>query len=305
MNVFTFDVRPADLLTVIAYFLDHPKSNLANGLRYDFQPDQPVRVMLDGFEEKFTLKGTHYKGYARNVRVWGRRRLELLQRVLPYAHKVTIGVLGRGLPHFYICHCGTYTFTLVLSGWTHNDWSKGSAFDLMVKRDQNTGDPEQTAAVYNYLSLHYAAPIDEIAAYSALDESTVKPILFELCRAGRVMYDPTHKQYRLRELFAEALDLKTLFAPDARTTKGDQLYAEGKVTILSSGQSEVRRNEIRTLATVDDAGTIYDVILSVDDEGTIRFAQCKCKFFRDNIMSRGPCEHILAVRDAYSAHTSQ
>jgi predicted nucleic acid-binding Zn finger protein len=46
-------------------------------------------------------------------------------------------------------------------------------------------------------------------------------------------------------------------------------------------------------------------LLAVDDEGRIRFGQCQCQFFKDNIMSRGPCEHILAVRSAYDQHVRQ
>jgi hypothetical protein len=303
MSAYTFDVRPADLLTVIAFFQDNPKMNLANGMRYDFQPDKPIGIYLEPWNNRFALKGTSYTGYERNVRVWGRKRLELLLGVLPYADKVTVGVLGRGMPHFYICHCGPYKFTLVLSGWTRNDWAKGSSFDLMSA--QRDIDAETVATVYNYLSQQLSATQEWIAIHTLRPDAEVQHALFELCRAGRVIYDPTTGQYRMRELFQEPLDMKTLFAPDPRIDRAKQLFEDGNVTLLSVAPSEIRRREIRSVALVADGAENHNILLAVDDEGRIRFGQCQCQFFKDNIMSRGPCEHILAVRTAYDQHVRQ
>ncbi len=294
MKAFTFDVRPADLLTVISYFQERKERNWSNSLRYDFRPGEAISIQLDPWPYRFMLKGTAYAGYPRVVRVWGRQRLELLQRVLPYAQKATIGVLGRGLPHYYICHCGAYEFTLVLSGWSRNDWSKGSAFDLLAPR--RAMDAETVATVYNFLAQRYAAPVDEIAAHTLLPDSTVEQALFELCRAGRVIVDPISRVYRSRELFAEPLDMATLFAPDPRLDQAQALVAHGAVTLLSAGKSETRKREMRAEALVADDDTEYNTVVAVDEEWSIRFAQCGCKFFRDNIMSRGPCRHILATR---------
>ncbi len=296
MNAYTFDVRPADLLTMIAYLQDHPKMSRTNGMRFDFRPDEPISAFLEPSDERFVLHGTTYSGYPRTVRVWGRRRLELLQRILPYAQKVTVGLIGRSLPHFYICYCGAYRFTLVLSGWARNDWSKGSAFDLLAPRREI--DPEKTAAAYNYLVQHFAASVEMISIHTLLPEPEVLPILFELCRAGRVIYDPVTRKYRLRELFAEPLDIERLFAPDPRIERAQALLKDGRVTLLHFGPSEVRRRETRATATVRAGDKMYEVIVSVDDEGSVRFGVCQCKFFQDNILSRGPCEHILAARYA-------
>ncbi|MCI0526114.1 MAG: hypothetical protein L0Y56_01490, partial [Nitrospira sp.] len=148
----------------------------------------------------------------------------LLLGVLPYAQKVTIGLLGRGLPHFYICHCGQYQFTLVLSGWTKNDWAKGSAFDLLVPQTELS--PGLVERVYNYLVVHLSATQGQIATYIDGPLSDVEYALFQLCRAGRVIYDLTTGRYR-------------------------------------------------------------------------------CPFFENNLMSRGPCEHILAARLALDQYLRQ
>jgi hypothetical protein len=296
MHPFLFEARPVDLLTVLAYCQDHKPPTPPHGLRYEFRPDEPISVVLEPWEQRFPLRGTHYTGYERTVRLWGRRRLELLQGVLPYADRVQVGVLGRGLPHFYICHCGAFRFTLVLSGWTKNDWSKDSAFDLLAPRTRP--DASRVARVYAYLREHLAAPLADIAANMGWQKQEVEAALFALCRGGRVMFDPTTGQYRLRELFAEPVDVDTLFAPDPRLAVAEKLFEQGCVAlrdITPPDPEEKRRRETRATATVDD-GSRCEVTVAVDDTGRVRFGRCSCKFFADNMLSRGPCEHILAAR---------
>jgi hypothetical protein len=294
MKPFTFHTRPVDWMNIIRYFIEHRNRKPPNALRYEFTPGQPIRVVLEPYEQAFPLVGTHYEGYPRVVRVWGRRRLELLLRVLPYADRVTVGTLGRGLPHFYIAHCGAYKFLLMLSGWSNNDWSAGAALDLLAP-DLDI-DGESAAAAYNALTGQLALSRAEVEAHAALDGERAEAALFRLCREGRAMFDPTTRRYRSRELFAEPLNFETILAPDPRLGVARGLVAAGAVTIHSVGPSERRASETLINANVRDAGADYAVSVAVDSDLRIRFAQCECDFFRDNIMSRGPCQHILAAR---------
>lgn len=299
MRPFLFDVRPVDLLTVIAFLQDNKAKISPRGMRYEFVPREPVTLVLEPWEERFELKGTHYTGYQRTVRLWGRKRLELIQRVLPYAERVTIGILGRGLPHFYICHCGTYQFVLALSGWTTNDWSKGSAFDLLAP--PASLDAERVAMIYAGLVQHLAVEQARLIADTALPSHEVEQALFQLCRAGRVIYDPTTRQYRLRELFPEPLNVEVLFAPDPRIEKARQLLANGMVVLYEVTRPDPtsgERQETRGVGSVEENGRTYQVTAAMDGDGRLRFGRCTCPFFEENLMARGPCEHILAMRFA-------
>ena len=43
-----------------------------------------------------------YQGQsAKLLRLWGRRRLALLKRVLPYTEKVRVSLLGQGMPSYW------------------------------------------------------------------------------------------------------------------------------------------------------------------------------------------------------------
>jgi predicted nucleic acid-binding Zn finger protein len=289
---FTFDVRPVDLMSVINHFLDARKTRPPTALRYEFKKDAAISIVVEPWEQRYWLQDTAYTGYDRVVRVWGRKRLELLTGVLPYADKVTIGLLGRGLPHFYICHCGNYQFTLVLSGWTENDWATSTAMDMLAPMADLS--KEQMAMVYNYLATHLLAKPRDVEAHTMLSGPQVEMALFSLCREGRVMYDPAARAYRNRELFPASPDFEKLIAPNPRLAQAQALVNQGAVQITAVGPSETRRNETRVEGKVGE----YDVLVAMDPEQRLRFAQCTCKFFRENMLSLGPCEHIMALRAA-------
>jgi hypothetical protein len=194
---------------------------------------------------------------------------------------------------------------LALSGWVKQDWAADAAFDLLAPRGAGGDDAQSVSRVHAYLSEHLAAPVAEIAADTGLAPREVELALFELCRAGRAMVDPTTRQYRLRELFAQPLDVGALFTPDPRLPQAERLLADGRVTlrtIIPPDEAEDGRRETRAEATVreGEAGTetSYAVRVSVDDSGRLRFGRCECAFFQQHIMSRGPCVHIMAARMA-------
>src|SRR5258708_34715894 len=99
MRPFVFDVRPVDLLTLIAFFQDNKPPSPPHGLRYELRPEAPIAAVLEPWAQRITFRGTHYPGYERTARLWGRRRLELRQGLLPDADRRSVDVLGRRLPH--------------------------------------------------------------------------------------------------------------------------------------------------------------------------------------------------------------
>jgi hypothetical protein len=207
-----------------------------------------------------------------------------------------VGILGRGLPSFYICHCGSYQFVLALSGWTANDWAEGSAFDLLAPAAMP--DAEQMAMVYNALVQHLAADQARLQSDTALSQQTVEHTLFQLCRAGRAMYDPTTKDYRLRELFHVPLKVEELFRPNPRMLQAQQMNQQGAVMLQAVEQpdpQQTQRQETRATAVVQEDNTRHETLITLDNSGRLRYGRCTCPFFEENLMGRGPCAHMLAV----------
>ena len=69
---------------------------------------------------------------AQEIRIWGRRRLFVLESLLAHAQTVQVKLLGSGMPSYWIVEQGEngHRFELGLSGWTENDWSGAARFDL-------------------------------------------------------------------------------------------------------------------------------------------------------------------------------
>ncbi len=295
MRPYLFDVRPTDMLSVIAFLDEHIPHKPPHGMRYVMQPDKPVAVVLEPWEERFELRGTHYAGYERTVRLWGRRRLALLADALPYADRLTVAVLGRGLPHVYICHAGLFSLLLAVSGWGTIDWASGGSFDLFAARA--AANVEHVERVYDLVRARIATHADAaFAADAGLAQAEAEHALFALCRAGRVMYDLENQSYRLRELFATPINVADFFQPDARVEAAQRLIDDAKITSWKPVRSPGGRQESRIEAIINDNGSDYVATASVDDSGRLRFGHCECSFFQAYLMARGPCEHILAVR---------
>src|SRR5262249_9088894 len=79
------EVQPVDLLAALR-FLQHTKAKVSpRALRYEFEPSRDALLVLEPWEHVVPLVGAAHNYTERKVtRVWGRRRLKLLDGLLPY-----------------------------------------------------------------------------------------------------------------------------------------------------------------------------------------------------------------------------
>jgi hypothetical protein len=302
--------RPVDLLAAIRY-LRYTKAKVSpRALRYEFPPDDEARLVLEPFEEAFVLKGTeHNYGELRIIRTWGRRRLKLIEPLLPYADKVEIYLKGRALPSFYAVKLPGLTFLLGLSGWTAQRWTGTGSFDLLASGRVCAEDLVQRGL--DHLREHVTADEKQLAAALECAREDASQILATLCRRGLSIYDVQARNYRHRELFETAVDEERLYPPDPRAEAADQLIAQQKVVVGTCQIRETRKR--KKLQTPDGkvereviyrdwevVGTVGDLPadsteIVINDDGRIIFGKCGCPFFAENLLNQGPCEHMLAL----------
>ena len=132
----------------------------------------------------------------------------ILERLISVAKKFTIHLLGTGLPSFYIADLGDLNFTLGLSGWTANDWSKAGNFDLLAPRADVDNDTKQK--VFAGLKKNWFATPEELAKSLNLDRSVVLGALSAYTQAGRAIYDLDKGVYRVRELSRDPLPFEQI-----------------------------------------------------------------------------------------------
>ena len=60
-------------------------------------------MVLEPWETVMASTAGNFKGRAsRVIRLWGRRRLMLIKRLLPFVKEVEVHLLGSGLPSFWV-----------------------------------------------------------------------------------------------------------------------------------------------------------------------------------------------------------
>jgi hypothetical protein len=116
------------------------------------------------------------------------------------------------------------------------------------------------------------------------------------------------RSFRLRELFEQPVDEARIFPPDDRLERAGALLAGNAVGFARCEPQETRK--IRKLSTPDGpmtreivhrdwqvTGTVAaeKTQIVVGDAGRILFGTCSCAFFQENLLGRGPCEHMIAL----------
>jgi SWIM zinc finger len=305
------DVQPIDLLAALRY-LRYTKARLSpRALRYEFDPGQDARLVLEPWEHVVPLSGAAHNYAERKVtRVWGRRRLKIIEGLLPFAESVQIYLKGRALPSFYAVQLAGMTFVLGLSGFSDGSFSGTGGFDLLS--DTAAEDDELLKPTLDLLRRNYHQSVPEVARALAIEGSRATRLLVRLCRQGRCMFDVESRRYRHRELFEQPADEEEYFPPDLRRELATKFIVDGQVRIETCCTQETTKT--RRLKTPDgpvqrqityrdwyirgQVGKVPDVQVVVNDSGSIIFGRCSCPFFETNLMNLGPCEHILALFQA-------
>jgi len=256
-------------------------------------PGEPVRAVFEPWNEEVVCRRSIYRGnVAEEVRVWGRRRLLLLERLIPVAQSFTVHLMGSGLPSFWIANMPDMQFTLGLSGWTANDWSRAGQFDLLAPRGEIDNDSKEK--VFAALGKRWYATSAQLALDTGLDRMMVERALTLYTQAGRVIYDLVDEVYRLRELARDPLPLDSLRFASPEEEEAQKLVAlhamsKHAVEALADGS-------IRLSAQAKQGDRQYQVMLRLDADERIVDGACQCNFFTFNRMHKGPCAHMLALR---------
>ncbi|MHC2086208.1 SWIM zinc finger family protein [Methylobacterium sp. CM6244] len=286
------DLHPVDMHAILTRLAARRERHGPRSLRFLLEPDRPVSVLIEPWNERLTFRRSIYRGPASaELRLWGRRRLAILARALPLARSVRLHLLGTGLPSFAVVDYGGLRFTLGLSGWTANDWSRAGQFDLLTPRTDV--DAGTAARVFAALGRHLFADAGTLAAETGLDRATVEAALGGYVQAGRVMFDLDKRVFRLRELTREPLDAGALRFASEQEAKADRFVAAGLVTLGPITRAEGRRS---LTGSVLDDGRAMATAVEIDADDRMVGGHCTCGFYIRNKLMRGPCEHMLALR---------
>lgn len=287
-----FRLHPMDLHNLCLVLRRRRELVGPRAMRYCLKPGEPVRVLFEPWGIEVVCPRSIYEGDVDDeIRVWGRRRLHSLERLVPVARGFDVHLLGMGMPSFYVADLGGMSYTLGLSGWTKNDWSGAGNFDLLAPRAEV--DDSTKERVFNALRETWYETPDSLSRRLGLDRATVLGALAAYTQAGRAIWDLELGCYRLRELTRDPLPIDALRFQNDREARASRFLADGLVRITEStddGQGSTLAGEVRH----GDKPKLPR--LRLDPDHRVIEAECSCNFYQQNKLRQGPCEHILALR---------
>lgn len=279
----------ATVYSLLAFLRRNKAKTSPRAIRFELTEGQTPRLVLEPWEKSIDAHGATYQGAAcEPIRIWGRRRLLTLSRLLPLADGVDVYLLGTGLPSFWVVRMGPMRLTLGLSGWTTNDWSAGSAVDMLMPQEK--ARDSVVASIAESLSNQRAATLDAIAGKAYLAKPIVSSALNELALRGQVIFDLHAGLYRWRSILPLPLSDKEIAPPHPEMQAAEDLAKSGKAT-LNEAIAGPRCGIILT-GKVDT----FPCETMIDGDGMIRRGKCLCGWHRKSGIRNGPCRHIQALR---------
>lgn len=287
----TFELHPMDIFSLCQYLRRFKEKEGPRALRFVLEPGKPIQLVIEPWYETLTFHRSIYTGAEeKSIRIWGRRRLMVLERLIPVAKTFKVVLLGSGLPSFFMADMGDMTFTLGLSGWTTNDWSRAGNFDLMAPR--GNVDLLTKQRVFNALKDTWLESSEALSKKLNLDAATVASALTAYTQAGRVIYDLKGGVYRVRELTQEPLDFTALRFGSRQERLANDYIQQDRVKITT----QVENDRLYIRGKVKTTGETLTTLAVLDKDQRLVDGSCECSFFQSNKLKQGPCEHILATR---------
>jgi hypothetical protein len=289
------ELHPMDLHNLCSALRQRKERAGPRSVRFELAPGQPARMVLEPWNLELTARRSAIVGAPltepRTVRLWGRRRLLTLERLIALATRVRVHLLGSGMPSFWVVEMGDVTVTLGLSGWTANDWSASGRFDLLQAR-HDVSDATKHAVAQALQAAWLATPA-ELASRTGLPQADVDAAMTLWVQAGRAVFDLPTGRYAWRELAREPLPLDSLrFASPEEEQALALIHARG----VRVGDIAAEGGRIRITGTVKDRGREHEPVLMLNADQQLQDGQCSCNFFTQNRLRRGPCAHMLALR---------
>ncbi len=289
---YQFDLHPMDVHNFCFVLRRAKEKRGPRSIRFVLKPGEPVRAIFEPWNREVVCPRSVYHGPEEaEIRIWGRRRLLVLERLIPVARRFRVTLLGTGMPSFYVADLGDMNFTLGLSGWTANDWSRAGNFDLMAPREEL--EDHLKMRIFEALQENWVESPDSLARRLHLPAGQVHSALAAWTQAGRAIYDLNKGVYRVRELSREPLPMDRLRFSNEREERANELASSLDRARVVAQKEEGR---LRLGGEIPDGGTTHKTALFIDEDQRLIAADCTCSFFIQNKLYKGPCEHILATR---------
>ncbi len=297
----SFKLAPIDLYNILRHLRMHADiKGKKRGLRVELIPGKYPTVVLEPWEKVIQTSQEIYRGKeAKIVRVWGRRRLLLLKRFLPFVTETEIFVSASGLPSFWVLQGKEMSVTLGMTGFTGSNWSQALNFDLLLPR--STESTHEMKKVINHIKEVWVDTEKNISKATALKGQKLQKALQLACQQGMLIYDIALQSYRYRPLLSEDIDyIRLEYRNRYERLAHDLVNKKGAVKIVTENKIFGTGVELTGKVNVKEDKREYQPQFLITDDGHINKATCSCTQFRQQGLKHGPCAHLIALRIAFA-----
>lgn len=273
--------------SILAFLKRHKARKSPRALRFEMVAGKPPSLVLEPWEQRVPVHGEPLRTSSESIRIWGRQRLLALARLLPLAAKFDVYLLGTGLPSFWVADMGDMKLTLGLSGWTANDWTRGSALDLLAPPAQPSA--ELIARVVQFMQSRRAAAFADVDLGCGGQPAQTAAALNHLAHTGQLIHDLPNAVYRWRQIMPMALGEAELGPENEELTASKELLLRKNARIDS-------RAEVAGGVLLTGTAEHKPVELFLNQDGLIKRGKCVCSHHFKFGIRAGPCRHLLALR---------
>ncbi|MDO5624921.1 MAG: SWIM zinc finger family protein [Pseudomonadota bacterium] len=292
------ELHPMDVHNLCAVLRQRRERAGPRSIRFELGGNGPVRMVFEPWNIAVTAPRARVQGAAPTgepIRIWGRRRLLVLERLIAQATRVQVHLLGSGMPSFWVVDLPGVTVTLGLSGWSANDWSASGRFGLLAPRHELPAGTAERVGVA--LQQRWHAGSADIASALDLAPRDAAAALTAWVQAGRAVFDLAEQRYYWRELAREPLPIDALRFASPEEAAALQLAQSGAVRLqeIRPGTGSTS-GQVMVTGSAQVAGKTFEPVLLLDAEERLIDARCTCNFYTQNKLRRGPCAHVLALK---------
>lgn len=274
----TLTLSKSDMYDICSFIRRNKAKKSPRAMRFELVPGEKCKVIFEPWEKVIELDEVYQGNDKKIIRTWGRRRLLLLESLIPYTDNIEVKLLGTGLPSFYTLFMEQSNFTIGFSGWTSNNWSSGSLLSAL----RGTSGVKYDQGIIDYLRNTLVCPIKELNEKFKNTELVLSTLQY-LYRHGRAIYDSSYDLIRYRELSSKPLPIE-LTNISSIEEKAIEYVSTCEIKEFTYDDSDNSENLTSQIGKTKVSMKIRD--------GTIVEGSCTCSYF-DSI-KKGPCSHLLA-----------
>ncbi|MGP5201897.1 hypothetical protein ACTXKB_03925 [Psychrobacter aquimaris] len=310
------------------------------GLLIELRPQHLPVIILEPFDITVTSQVSQqqkpYQGQqAKLIRLWGRRRLSLLKRLLPHTDSVSVSLLGQGMPSYWTLKGKGFHFTFAMTGFSQANWSQSLNFDLLLPKrplhntlaasedlsdsgkatlndsDDDSNDNDGLSILIKTLANTPSTLEDLVKSLSADASLTSVPVsrqqiqqwLLSGTQQGLVRYEMATQLYHYRPLTQVPLDMAQFaYHNEAEKQAFDLISRTDAVQKFSVETVAVKGITIRADIHVEEDRRTYHSQLQLGDEGLVTKAECSCPQYLQHRLTHGVCAHLIALRLRYNQY---